>query len=219
MVANYFSRFLMVVVGLIAYTIAFQRHSKFQYRNIISDAKLNVYDGGDVDVDDDAALLEENLRYYNEYMKRGLKRIQERNIQGALKDFTRAIKYSSEQPAIQLGVLRYCLGDYEGAVLQLKNDITILEKKKICKASELRLFCSASYNKMNQREQAIEILDNSGFAELKESRRFMKMFLDFYSEELPLNEILTDMTQTDEKDSTGDSARCSLEILLMNSVS
>ena len=69
-----------------------------------------IYDEGNQDFQFET--LEDKLKYFREYTKRGLLRFKERNLDGALSDFNRALQADSSQPLIQRGVVLYIMGNY-----------------------------------------------------------------------------------------------------------
>jgi tetratricopeptide (TPR) repeat protein len=162
----------------------------------------NIY--GDENIEDFKA-VEDSLRYFREYAKRGIKRFQERDMIGALADFERAHRSNASQPLIQRGIALYCSGDYARAADHLAADLEILEKSKIFKASDVRIWLSAALNKLGRRQEAIAILDHSNKSPtgLAEKRMFMNMTLCFYADELPLEEMMEFIGGVDEKDTFG----------------
>ena len=162
----------------------------------------NVYDD---DGEDDFSSVETGLRYFREYAKRGMKRFRDRDIEGSLADFDRAVSSNSSQPLIQRGIALYCAGQYQNASEQLERDIAILEGSKTFKASDLRIWLSASLNKQNRKDDAIAALDHSYLSTtgLVEQRFIINSTLSFYAGEMPLEDMMTIIGDTDERDVFG----------------
>ena len=162
----------------------------------------NVYDD---DGEEDFSSVETGLRYFREYAKRGMKRFRDRDIEGSLADFDRAVGSNSSQPLIQRGIALYCAGQYQNASEQLERDIAILEGSKTFKASDLRIWLSASLNKLNRKDDAIAALDHSYLSTtgLVEQRFIINSTLSFYAGEMPLEDMMTIIGDTDERDVFG----------------
>ena len=162
----------------------------------------NIYDDNS---EEDFSTVEEGLRYFREYAKRGMKRFRERDIVGSLSDFNRAANANSSQPLIQRGIALYCAGHYQNASLQLERDIEILEGSQTFKASDLRIWLSASLNKLGRRTDAITALDHSYLSTsgLTEQRFIMNSTLSFYAGETSLDDMMSIIGGTDERDVFG----------------
>jgi hypothetical protein len=162
----------------------------------------NIYDD---DNEEDFSTVEEGLRYFREYAKRGLKRFRDRDIVGCLSDFDRAANANSSQPLVQRGIALYCAGHFQNASLQLERDIAIIEGSKTFKASDLRIWLSASLNKLGRKEDAVKALDHSYLATsgLAEQRFIINCTLSFYAGEMPLDDLLGIIGETDERDVFG----------------
>jgi tetratricopeptide (TPR) repeat protein len=162
----------------------------------------NIYDD---DNEEDFSSVEEGLRYFREYAKRGLKRFRDRNIEGCLADFDRAANANSSQPLVQRGIALYCAGRYEDASLQLEKDIAMIEGSKAFKASDLRIWNSASLNKLGRKEDAIRALDHTYLTTtgLVEKRFIINCTMSFYANEMPLDDMMEVIGSTDERDVFG----------------
>lgn len=173
------------------------------YRTFLS-AKYNpnIYDD---DNEEDFSTVEEGLRYYREYAKRGLKRFRDRDIAGCLADFDRATNANSTQPLIQRGIALYCAGHFHNASLQLERDIEIVEGSKTFKASDLRIWLSACYNKLGRKKDALIALDHTYLATsgLIEQRFIINSTLSFYAGEMTLDDMMGIIGDTDERDVFG----------------
>ena len=162
-------------------------------------ANPNVYDDG---TGEDYVSAQEGLRYFREYTRRGMERFMQNDLEGALLDFERAMKSNSSQPLMQRGIALYCAGHYQNASIQLLKDIEILEHSKLFKASDLRIWLSATYNKLGQKDKALRALDNSYLTPtgLVEQRFIINCTLAFFAGEKTLEDMLT---VQDEKDIFG----------------
>ena len=162
----------------------------------------NIYDD---DNEEDFSTIEEGLRYFREYAKRGIKRFRDRDIEGSILDFNRAADANSSQPLIQRGIVLYCAGHYQNASLQLERDIGILEGSKTFKASDLRIWLSASLNKQGRKADAIKALDHSytSTTGLTEQRFIINSTLSFYAGETSLDDMMNIIGDTDERDVFG----------------
>lgn len=180
------------------------RSKRNSYANLILSAKLNpnIYDD---DNEEDFSGVGEGLRYFREYAKRGIKRFRERDIEGCLADFDRATNSNSSQPLIQRGIALYCAGHYLNASVQLERDIAIIEGSKTFKASDLRIWLSACFNKLDRKEDAIAALDHSYLSTsgLIEQRFIINSTMSFFAGEMPLDDIMGLIGETDERDVFG----------------
>lgn len=143
--------------------------------------------------------LSDELQYFREYMKRGMNRMKDRNLDGALSDFNRALNMNTSMPIVQRGIVLYILGDYKAAEKQFDSDILLLESMKTEKASDLRLWRSACYNKMNQTADAKWAIDmyvpEQG---LQEPRYLMNLTLGFYAGKRELFDVLEVIDRAEE---------------------
>jgi tetratricopeptide (TPR) repeat protein len=166
------------------------------------DGKNRMYD----DLSEDEIAGEgDGIRYFREYAKRGLKRFLEGNLDGAVSDLNRAATADPKQPLQQRGIVLYIVGQFEEAARQLEVDIKKMEHMKLYKASELRLWCSACYNKLGQRESAISILDmdNRIGIPCDTQSAANNRTLGFFASQIPLEELLEAIGSVDERDTFG----------------
>ena len=162
----------------------------------------NIYD----DVDGDAfANAEEGLRYFRAYAKRGIEKFCNGDLNGSLVDFDRASRANSSQPLVQRGISLYCGGQYQAAADQLLRDVNILEDAKLFKASDIRIWLSAAYNKLGHKDLAIKALDHTHLTStgLIEQRYIINCTLSFFAGETSLDDMLTVIGSSDEKDMMG----------------
>lgn len=162
----------------------------------------NIYDD---DNEEDFSGVGEGLRYFREYAKRGIKRFRGRDMEGCLADFDRAANANSSQPLIQRGIALYCAGQFEEASIQLQRDIGLLEGSKTFKASDLRIWLSATLNKLGRKEDAIQALDHSYLSTtgLTEQRFIINSTMSFYAGEMPLEDMMGLIGEADERDVFG----------------
>ena len=163
----------------------------------------NVYD--DASDSEHYSTAQEGLRYFREYAKRGMDRFMQNDLDGSILDFDRAMKSNSSQPLIQRGIALYCAGQYQNASQQLLKDIAILEGSKLFKASDLRIWLSATYNKLGQNENAVKALDHTSLTTtgLIEQRYVINCTMEFYAGEKTIEDMLSIIDDADERDVFG----------------
>jgi len=163
----------------------------------------NVYDDDGVGEAYAGAL--EGLRYFREYARRGMERFMKGDLAGCLADFDRAVASNSSQPLIQRGIALYIAGHYQNASLQLAKDVEALESSKLFKASDVRIWLSAAYNKLGLRDKAVRAVDNTYLTNtgLVEQRYIINATLDFYAGAKPLEDMLSIIDAVDDKDVFG----------------
>lgn len=138
------------------------------------------------------ASLQMGLQYFREYAKRAISRFQAGDINGALADFDRAAAANSTQPLQQRGMVKYIAGFFEEAEQQFRSDIAKLEEMKEHKAVELRLWHSASLNRLGLFEEAKAALDIDNhlcFPPAFESA-MLNQTQEFYAGRVELEEML-----------------------------
>ena len=104
----------------------------------------------------------DDLSFFREYTLRGLKAFKEGNLNGSLEYFDKAKEMntgSRPQPLMQRGILLYIAGLFIEAEAQLRQDINIIEDARLSKATDLRIWRSASLHKLGKQEAAVEALD------------------------------------------------------------
>ena len=111
-----------------------------------------------------------------------------------------AKSWNYSQPLVQRGIVLYIVENYEEAVKQLRQDINILESSKVFKASDLRLWLSACYNKLGMADEALKALDldNSESHLVYEERYLLNNTLYFYAGQRELSSIM-DITEREGK--------------------
>ena len=145
------------------------------------------------------------LRDFREYGNTALQLFKNRDIKGAINSFQQAAMSNSSQPLAQLGICYYCEERFDDAVKQLDKDIKLIEKSKQFKASDLRLWLSAAYNRLGKKDDAYYALDlnNINVPGVYEQRLLMNYTLNFFGESLLLDDMLDYIGQADEKDFEG----------------
>lgn len=177
----------------------------------ITDPLVNKKSSGDEIYDDgpDNKAGEENLPVnmasFKEFAKSGLNKFKHGNLQGAIDDLLSARESAGRQPLSQLGIFLYCNGQYEEAASQLARDIENIENAKLGKASELRLWRSASLFKLGREEEAVRVLDHEDRQqpELKETKYGMKCCLNFFARETTLEDMLDLINKMDGSEFSG----------------
>jgi tetratricopeptide (TPR) repeat protein len=145
------------------------------------------------DIDEEANFKnKESLRQYRQYAKAGLEYIMRHDLVAALNQFNKAINANASQPLLQRGMTCYLLGDYNEAVNQFEKDLKILENVnlKLYKATDMRLWLSAAYNKLDKREEAIRALDLKNH-DLQEERYLFRKIMEFYAGDIEIDAVLT----------------------------
>lgn len=150
--------------------------------------------------------LSYSIQNFRTNAKRGLQRFMSGDLVGAMEDLDAAATSNSTQPLQQRGIILYCVGEYEKAAAQLKDDIFKLEKMKFDKATELRIWHYASLNKLNRTAEAIEALDPENMVPITvEGRsRLLNETIALYSGKKEVDTLLSMVGETDrEKDPSG----------------
>lgn len=148
--------------------------------------------------------VEDKYKYFREYTKRGMKRMKENNLDGALMDFNRALNTNTSQPLVQRAIVLYLLGDYDEAEKQFDHDLLLFEGEKTVKASDLRLWRSACFRHLNQESQAKRAISMYLPQEgLPETRYLMNVTLEFYAGQRELIDVIEIMENAPEKDLAG----------------
>lgn len=146
-----------------------------------------------------------NLRLFQELATRGLELFKNRDLKASIQCLQEASSYNSTQPNAQLGIFLYCDERYEEAIEQLDADIKKIELSKSFKATDLRIWRSASLNKLGRIEDSIATLDllNVAVPEAKEDRILMNYTLSFFGREKPLEQMINFIEAVSDNDFTG----------------
>ena len=167
------------------------------------EAKRGKYSDHEIDIEN----LDDGLRYYREYVKRGMKRFMAHDLEGAESDFERAREFNNSQPLMQRGVVLYINGKYDEAEIQFKEDTKKLENLNLQKASDFRIWWAACLYKSGKTEQALQALDlrNEQSHTLREDKYLMNNTLHFFGRERSLDEMMSIIGNVDSKDMMGHS--------------
>lgn len=132
------------------------------------------------------------LTLFREYAKRGMKRFREGDLDGAIDDMNNAAATNISQPLQQRAIMLYCSGQFEDAAAQFRNDIALMEHMKVCKAVELRIWLSACLNRMNQKDEAVRVLDADNLLGIPVTMQsaLINNTVNFFAGRKPLEEML-----------------------------
>lgn len=154
------------------------------------------------EAEDNMAGVGDGLRKFRHHTQQGIKRLQARDLEGALSEFDLARSSNTSQPLVQRGITLYLLGRFEEAAAQLTKDVERMESSKTYKASDIRLWLSACWNHLGSPKKAKTALDLNAYSSegtLLESRHLMTNLLLFFGQEKTLEEML-DVIGTTERD-------------------
>eukprot|EP01039_Chlorochromonas_danica_P004433 gene4433-4857_t len=149
--------------------------------------------------------LPSGLQAFKHHSIAGMKEFQKGNLTNALYHFDLAVAGNSSQALPQRGIALYITNRFEEAATQLTHDVNILEAPRMCKASELRTWLSATYYKLNKTEEAIHALDLNntlGFS-LIYNGELMNKTHAFFGGEMALEDILERIGTSNERDISG----------------
>ena len=126
----------------------------------------------------------DNVSLFREHGMKGMRCFKENNLFETLNHFEKAFEANQKgkpQPFSQRGIILYIAGRFEEAERQLRQDIDILEKAKITKASDLRLWRFACLHRLGKGEDAIACLDydNEDPSGLVEDKFLMKELIRY----------------------------------------
>ena len=151
--------------------------------------------------------IDDSLSKFYSSAKAGIQALVQHDLPGAMVHFDAAALQNSSQPLVQRGIALYLLGRYDDAARQLQKDIARLEHKKLYRAADMRLWLSASLNKLGREKEAKKCLGLSDVADdgsrVVESRFLLQNVLAFYAGDVDLTEILAVIGRVDESDFTG----------------
>jgi tetratricopeptide (TPR) repeat protein len=158
-----------------------------------------IYDDSDTGTGTELLL---SLQTFKACAQQGMEQFMAGNLTSAIQYFDAAVAANSSQPLTQRGIALYCLGDYEEAQKQLASDIAQVEKMRMFKATDLRLWRYAALRKLSKpAEEAIVALDlHSPSSGLFEHRPLLNSTLLFYGNERTLEEQLEFVGATDPND-------------------
>ena len=182
---------------------SFLSPNQFSFASTISTHVLHAF--GEKSSNDELEIKEESLRYFKEYANRGLTKFRQRDIDGAVTDLKTAAGFNTSQPLPQLGIMLYCIEEYDMAAERLRKDIEILEGSRYFKATELRLWHSACQNRLGNKAAAVSALDHTNLSPfgLFEDRYIFNRTLLFYAGENTLEDMLDIIGRADQSDFGG----------------
>ena len=145
--------------------------------------------------------LSNSLGKFRNSAKQGLQLFQDGDLGGALREFDTALSFNSSQPLAQRGITLYCLGQYEDAAAQLKQDVERIEGSKLYKASDLRLWLSACFNHLGNAKASKNALDLDSYSSeanaVADTNRLMENLLLFFGKEKGLDDLLEEIGSVD----------------------
>lgn len=151
--------------------------------------------------------IDDSLSKFYASAKAGIQALVQHDLPGAVGHFDVAAQQNSSQPLVQRGIALYLLGRYEEAARQLQKDIARLEHKKLYRAADMRLWLSASLNRLGRTDEARKCLGLGDVADdgsrVVESRFLLQIVLAFYAGDVDLTDILAVIGRVDEADFTG----------------
>lgn len=156
-----------------------------------------------VDVTDAPIHFNDNL--FREYVREGIQKLLDGDVIGSVTAWDNAARCNSSQPLQQRGIVLYCVGRFDCAEQQLKEDIRKFEIMKVSKASELRIWRSAALNKLGRFEEAKKVLDVNNLAGISvaSQSKFVNATLSFFYGETPVEDMISITGNPAEKDLSG----------------
>lgn len=142
--------------------------------------------------------LSPKLHSWRQHVVEGIDYFKQHELTLAKESFNAAAALQVNQTMQQRGMLLYCLGEYDQAVEQFLRDIKHLEKDKLFKISDLRLWASACYNRLGDKENALKILDvdNLQGFNLIDETPLMNMTMQFYANRLPISDMVEFLSES-----------------------
>lgn len=142
---------------------------------------------------------------FRQYVREGIQKLLDGDVIGSVNAWDNAARCNSSQPLQQRGIVLYCVGRFDCAEQQLKEDIRKFENMKVSKASELRLWRSAALNKLGRFEEAKKALDVNNLAGISvaSQSKFVNATLSFFYGETPVEDMISITGNPTEKDLSG----------------
>jgi tetratricopeptide (TPR) repeat protein len=149
--------------------------------------------------------LTDDAKYFLAYAERGQSKFKLGDLEGAYRDFKLAEKANPSMILPQLGILMYTLGMYEDAHRYLNYTIFKTEENMDYRASDLRMWKSASLNQLNRtREAKLAIEENLCYGDIIDTMRYaMNLTMHLYSGTCNIDNILPYLTAEDDDDQDG----------------
>ena len=151
-------------------------------------------------------ITQEGLREFRANAGAGVQGMIDGDLNKALDSFDAAKNANGTQLLLQRGMTLFLLEEYENAASQFAEDVNLMENKnlKLFKATDARLWWSASLRALNREAEAKDALDIYN-DELEESRYLMQVLLRYYHGDVPLEELMQVVGDTDDRDVLGNS--------------
>ena len=146
-----------------------------------------------------------NDNTFRTFVREGIQKLLDGDVVGSVTAWDNAARCNSTQPLQQRGIVLYCIGRFDCAEQQLKEDIRKFEMMKISKASELRLWRSAALNKLGRFEEAKRALDVNNLAgiSIATQSKFVNATLSFFNGEITVEDMISFTGNPSEKDLSG----------------
>ena len=157
-------------------------------------------------LDFEKPITQDGLREFRSQAGSGIQSMIDRDLNKALEYFNAAKSANSTQILLQRGMTLFFIGNYEEAAIQFEQDVESMENRnlKLFKATDARLWWSAALLAQGLEKEAKDALDIYN-DELEESRFIMKMLLRYYHGDMPLQDLVCIIGDTDDKDVLGNS--------------
>ena len=151
--------------------------------------------------------LDDTLGKFYSSAQAGVASLLRHDLPGALAHFDAAALQNSSQPLVQRGISLYLMGRYEEAAEQLQRDVDKLERRKLFRAADMRLWLCAALNRLGREKEALAALGLRQYAAdgtlVVEPRFLLRNVLSFFGGEIDLSSILAIIGRVDESDATG----------------
>lgn len=149
-------------------------------------------------------ITQDDLREFRAQAGAGIQGMIDGDLNKALDCFDAARGANGTQVLLQRGMTLFFLGNYEEAASQFKHDVKCMENKnlKLFKATDARLWWSAALLALGRGEEAKDALDIYN-DELEESRYLMIVLLRYYHGDVPLEELMHTIGNSDDRDVLG----------------
>ena len=200
-IISYYTSFFTLVYLFTGYD-AFIQKSHFNFPFYSASKCLHTSNNGILSKDPDLILeqIKNNIISGLNHFKKG-------NILGSIESFDEAQSLNTlkkRQPIPQRGIILYIAGMYSEAQIQLLEDIILIEKAKLNKASDLRLWRAACFNKLNMTKNSIEALDIDNIEEngLSEDDYLLNCTLNFFAGRKSLEDMIELLGNDDSKQIT-----------------
>lgn len=146
--------------------------------------------------------LPPSLKSFQQHAYDGIACVLEGRIHDAFSAFNLAATFNSSQPLPQRGILAYCTGDFQAAIEQLSRDVFALEKPRMVKATDLRLWLAAAHQHLGNTEGMRAAIDpeNNLRLPISTQSRMMNLTSEFFLGEVPLEDLLMYIVESSSHD-------------------